>query len=273
MVKNKVTFSVKVDEKDVELAVIKPSPRQLNEAQKVYNKAFKEAVESGAILRAKIEQVMRSQGLWDDDKEETLSGLRKKLRDGELALLSGKIKLSAAKSIALGMQRTRGEMDDLMRSRNELDNKCAEAQADNTQFNYLVSACTVYNTTNEPFFKGLEDYTGRAGESAALMAATKFAFLRYGLEENFADKYPENKFLRDYKFADAKNRLLDKAGKLVDEDGRHVDEDGRYIKWQEDGTSQWVDVHGNPVDKEGNYIVDFVPFVDDDGNPVAPVSA
>jgi len=48
------------------------------EAQKVYNKAFKKAIEEGAILKKSLEDHMRRQGLWDDDKQEEYDRLIKK---------------------------------------------------------------------------------------------------------------------------------------------------------------------------------------------------
>ena len=63
---NKRTFKVTLDSKEVELAVLRPTIKQKQEGQKVYNKAFRDAVESGGILRAKVENVMREQKLWED---------------------------------------------------------------------------------------------------------------------------------------------------------------------------------------------------------------
>ena len=51
---------------------------------------------------------------------------------------------------------------------------------------------------------------------------------------------------------------------MVDLDGKLVNKDGRYI----DTEGNLIDKDGNPVDEEGNLVVDFSPFLDDDGKPV-----
>ena len=46
-----------------------PDSKENKEAQLAYNKAFREALQSGAVLRQKLNQVMEEQGIWDQEKE------------------------------------------------------------------------------------------------------------------------------------------------------------------------------------------------------------
>ena len=46
-----------------------PDTQITKEGQLAYNKAFREALQSGAILRQRLSQVMTEQGLWDEQKE------------------------------------------------------------------------------------------------------------------------------------------------------------------------------------------------------------
>ena len=46
-----------------------PDTQITKEGQLAYNKAFREALQSGAILRQRLSQLMIDQGLWDDEKE------------------------------------------------------------------------------------------------------------------------------------------------------------------------------------------------------------
>ena len=162
------------------------------------------------------------------------------------------------------MKKTRDEIRELISVRTSLDNHSAEGQADNARFNYLVSACVVYKDNNEKYFKNLEDYINRADDPAALLGAQKLANMIYGLDNNFEKNLPENKFLQKFKFVDDKLRLIDKSGRLVDAEGRLVDSEGRFI----DEQGNYVDKFGNRVDKDGEYVVEFKPFLDEDGNPV-----
>ena len=59
-------------------------------------------------------------------------------------------------------------------------------------------------------------------------------------------------------------RFINKEGKLTDSDGRLVDENGRYVNEEGD----FVDKEGKRVDNEGEYLVEFKPFLDEDGTPV-----
>ena len=58
---NKKVIKVKNGDKEIELAVLRPNAKQRQDAQKVYNKAFREAVESGE-RDARAEALGRHQG-------------------------------------------------------------------------------------------------------------------------------------------------------------------------------------------------------------------
>jgi hypothetical protein len=257
-------FTVKIDDKDVEFVVKSPSLQDQREATKVYNQAFTEALKSKAVVRAKLDDLLVEQGLWDEAKQQKFAALQDEILDGEKKLSKGGISLKAAKDVALNMRVKRAELRDLISVKTNLDTHTAEGQADNSKFNYLVSACVVYKDSNKPYFKDYEDYNNRASDVVALLGAQNLANMLYGLDNDYEDKLPENKFLKQYKFVDDKLRLVNKDGHLVDSEGRLIDENGRYINEK----GEFVDKNGNLVDKEGDYIVEFQPFLDDDGKPV-----
>lgn len=262
--KNK-TFTVSVDDKEVKLMAVSPSLQDTKEANKIYSQAFSDALKTKSIVRARLDDILKEQGLWDDSKQAQYEELQFKLLESEKQLAKGGISLNAARQIALDMRKFREELRELISDRTNLDNHTAEGQADNSKFNYLVYACTVYaDNPSKKFFSSYENYMQRSSELVALKAAQAVANFIYGLDEDYDSKLPENKFLKDYKFVDDGLRLINKDGKLVDLEGKLIDENGRYIN--EEG--QYVDKNGNLVDDNGNYIVEFSPFLDDDGNPV-----
>ena len=57
--------SVNLAGEEVTVYVKLPDAKENKEAQLAYNKAFREALQSGAILRQKLSQVMEEQGVWD----------------------------------------------------------------------------------------------------------------------------------------------------------------------------------------------------------------
>lgn len=265
---NKKNFKVTIDSKEIELCVVRPNVKQRQEGQKVYNKAFRDAVESGAILRAKVNSVMREQNLWDDIKEAQYKKLVEKINSNERKIKSGGIKLSEAKQVALEMKRDRAELRSLTSERSSLDGNTAEGQADNAQFNYWVSACTVYSDNGKAYFNNYEDYLNRDDDPVTGQAASNLALMLYNLDPDYEKKLPENEFLKKYKFVDDELNYINKDGKRVDSQGRLVNKDGRYINENGD----LIDIDGNRVDENGEYVVDFSPFLDDEGKPVAEES-
>jgi hypothetical protein len=257
-------FKVKVNEEEKTFTVRSPSLNDQREAQKVYNQAFTDAIKSKSVVRAKMDDLLEEQGLWNDGKQKEYADLQKELLEGERKLAKGGFALSEAKKMALRMREVRNKIRELISVRTSLDNHSAEGQADNARFNYLVSVCVVYKDSENKYFANLEDYMGRIDDPVALAGAQKLANMIYGLDNNFEKNLPENKFLRKYKFVNDKLRFIDKQGKTVDSEGRLVDETGRYIN----ATGEFIDKEGNRVDAEGEYVVDAQPFLDDEGNPV-----
>lgn len=258
------TFKVNINGQDINLAVRSPTLQDQREATKYYNIAFSDALKAKAVVRAKLDDLLVEQGLWDNAKQIKFSELQGKILEGERKIAKGGISLSEAKSTAIEMRNLRAQLRDLISVKTNLDTHTAEGQADNARFNYLVSSCTVYNDSQKPYFNSYDDYMNKSNDSVAISAAQNLAGMLYGLDNDYEEKLPENKFLKQYKFVDDKLRFINKKGQLVDEDGRLVDENGRFIN--EEG--KFVDKNGNLVDGDGEYIVDFKPFLDDDGNPV-----
>ena len=258
------TFTVEIEGVEKEFLVRSPSLDNQREAQKVYNQAFTDAIKSKSIVRAKLDDLLEDQGLWNQEKQAEFNTLQKQLLEGEKRLAKGGFSLNEAKDLAIEMKGLRDKIRDLISVRTSLDNHSAEGQADNARFNYLVSACVVYNDTKQPYFNNMEDYLNKSTDKVAILGAQNLANMLYGLDNDYESNLPENKFLKKYKFVDDKLRLVDKKGRLIDSEGRLVDESGRFI----DDQGNFIDKFGNRVDDKGEYVVETQPFLDDDGNPI-----
>lgn len=259
------TFKMFVDNQEQEFTIKSPSLADQRESQKVYNQAFSDAVKSGCIVRARLDDLLKEQGLWDDNKQIKFNTIQQELLDYEKTLARGGINLKMAKEIAIKMKTLRDDLRDLISVRTNLDNHTAEGQADNARFNYLISACLVYSSNKDKkYFQDYAEYLSRASEPIAIKAAQVLANMLYGLDNDYEKKLPENKFLIKYKFVDDKLRLVNNNGQLVDSEGRLVDENGRFINEQ----GKYVDKNGNLVDENGDYLLEFKPFTDDNGNPI-----
>jgi hypothetical protein len=258
------TFKTEISGVDKEFLVRSPTLENQREAQKVYNQAFTDAIKSKSVVRAKLDDLLEDQGLWNSEKQAEFNTLQKKLLDGEKKLAKGGFSLNEAKDLAIEMKGFRDKIRELISVRTSLDNHSAEGQADNSRFNYLVSVCVVYNDTKQPYFSNMEDYLNKSTDKVAILGAQNLANMLYGLDNDYESNLPENKFLKKYKFIDDKLRLVDKKGRLIDAESRLVDENGRFI----DDSGNFVDKFGNRVNDDGEYVVEAQPFLDDDGKPI-----
>ena len=263
---------ITVESKDLKgkkkkVVLILPNAKINKDAQLVYNQSFSAALKSGAILRQKLDQVMREQGIWDDTKQKEYDQIMVDINDNEKKLASGGIALSEAKTLAVEMRGLRDSFRGLISERTSMDGNTAEGQADNARFNYLVYACMLDQEGNR-VFDSFDHYEERADEPFVVDGAAALAEKLYGLDPDYDKNLPENKFLQDYSFVDKDLRFVNDEGHLVDLDGRLVDDDGRFIKYDNDGNKVYIDIDGNVVTEEGDYKMDFAPFLDDSGEPV-----
>ena len=254
-----------------EFAVVKPTVSVLNEASKLRQRVFNQAFEEGGLLRQQVEKELKSRNLWNDKLQQEYDLLQAEVISMLLQLERGGIKLSDARQLALEIADKRQQMVDMLVDRSELDNITCEGQADNERFNFLFANCLVYNDTGTRVFNSLEEYIANPSHPAAVQGASEFYYLLSGTE-NLENDLPENKFLKKYNFVDDELRFTERnTGRLIDKDGNYIDEDGNYIKYNEDGTTYFVDFLGNKIDiveGKGKKKDEPLPFLDDDGNPV-----
>ena len=75
------TFTSVIDGNEVEFTIQEPTLHQQRESQKIYNQAFSDAVNSGSIVRARLDDLLKEQGLWDDQKEAAFAALQTQIND------------------------------------------------------------------------------------------------------------------------------------------------------------------------------------------------
>ncbi len=249
-IKNKVTFTV--DEK--EYCVVRPSPKQIKDANIVFARELNIALSKGLMPRNALDGHMRKNNLWDDEKSEEHNRLVKDINAGEEKLKRGGIKKSEARKIAIQMRIDRVELMTLVAERNSLDIFTAEGVSQQAQFNYFVTICTLDNETGKQVFANVDDYVEKQDTKLAETAASNFALLQYGLDKDYQKSLPENEFLIKYKFVNDDLKLVNQENHLVDIDGKLINEDYEY-----------VDVNGNKVTRDGTAVEEiiFSEFLED----------
>jgi hypothetical protein len=263
MSKNRIKVESKdLDGNDVVLYANRPNRQELEQAQLVSNRTFKDALLNGAMVRRALMDQLETQGIWTIEKDDKLEEYNKEIRDHLVAIKGGNIKLSDARDHAIKVRIARMEMIRLQAEKNEYDAFTAEAQAESAKIDYLTSVC-LKNEKGEPYFKSMEEYIENSNQPFVIQASNKLATLVYGVDEKWENDLPENKFLQKYGFVDEDLRLV-KDGHYVTVDGKAINEDFEYIN--ENG--EVIDAEGNLLDEDGLPVVESAPFLDDDGNPI-----
>ncbi len=278
------------DGNEVVVVVKRPTAQCYNKSQIAYNKSFREALDSGALLRQKLTDYMKEQGIWDEKKEKQYEALVEEINGMEEALKAGGIRLSEAKDIALKLKVKRDEFRDLLSEKNALDNNSAEGQADNARFVSLVSTCIYDASGNSPKFADIKAYEAQADQPWASQAASELANMLYNLDPNYDKNLEENKFLKEFNFVDEELRLINDEGHLTDADGRLINDEGRFIAYRtEEGKKEKDPEQVYFVNREGEEVVlvtnkdgeeewvklslkERKPFLDEEDKPIAEKS-
>ena len=282
----KIIESEDKDGNVVKVLVKNPTAEQYRDSQIQYNKAFRAALDSGALLRQKINDHMVDQGIWGEDKEKQYEKFVDSINQQEEILKAGGIKLSEAKEVALKLRNLRNDFRDLLSERNALDSNSAEGQADNARFAELVRVCMINPDTGQPYFPTQADYDSQTDQPWVVEASSELANMLYGLDPNYENNLVENKFLKEFKFVNEDLRFINDDGHLVDSEGRLINEEGKYIAYrsktgeenQDENEVYFVNRDGEEVIYRANEdggeewvkksASERKPFLDDDGNPI-----
>ena len=284
--KDRIIETKDKDGNDIKVLLKTPTAQEYRDSQVEYNKAFRKALDSGALLRQKLTDYMEEQGIWDAEKQKQNDDYVRKITAKEEILKSGGIRLSEAREIALELRVLRSDFRDFLSEKNSMDQNSAEGQADNARFTELVRVCMLNPNSKQPYFQNQDDYDAAADQPWVIEAASELAGMIYGLDPNYDNKLAENKFLKEFDFVNEDLRLQNEDGHLVDGDGRLITEEGRYVDYRtkEDEAAQ-NEENRFYVNRDGEEVLEVIdedgttrwekpgydersPFLDDDDKPV-----
>ena len=262
--------------KTVKVLLKTPDGGDHKNAQKTYNQAFRIALESGGLLRQKLDDYAEEQGVWNNQKQKQNDEFVERINAMEELLKKGGIRLAEAKKIAMDLKNLRVEFRSFLAERNTLDQMSVEGQADNARFAEIFRICMLDPTTRKPFFMTQEDYDASSDEPWVLEASSDLASIIYGLDPDYDSRLTENKFLKEFDFVNEDLAPINEEGHLVDQDGRLINEDSRYVAYREDGGQYFVNREGAEVvqtsGEDGEWVrkdlATRMPFLDDNDNPI-----
>ena len=230
----------------ISIVVKKPSAQLLGKAQKIGAKVWTEAVREGLFTKLTLNDFMRKNGIWDDEKDTSQAFITSEIQrlEREIALGVGgkKLKVSEGKEKALQLRRLRNQLRELIAERIGLEANTAEGLSDNSKFNFLVANCTFYEN-GEKVYKSLTEYEEKSDDEIAFAAAAALGEMVYNLDKTYEASLPENQFLKRFHLVDEDLALIDKEGNRVDVDGTRVNDKGWLI-----------DRDGNRIDRQGNLL-------------------
>ena len=285
--KPRVIESKDKDDNLVKVMLKLPGAQEYRDSQVEYNKAFRKALDSGALLRQKLSDHMEQQGIWSKEKQAQNDKFVSEITAKEEMLKKGGIRLTEAKEIALELRGLRAEFRDFLAERNTLDQNSAEGQADNARFSELVRLCMLNPNTKQSYFPSQKDYDEAGDQPWVIEAASELAGMIYGLDPNYDNKLEENKFLKEFDFCNEELSLVNEEGHLVDVDNRLITEDGRYVAYRtEEGRKSQDEEDRYFVNRKGDEVVEVTdedgttrwekpelakrsPFLDDEDKPIA----
>jgi len=274
------------DGNTVKVLLKSPGPQEYRDSQIEYNKAFRKALDSGALLRQKLSDHMEEQGIWNEDKQQKNDQYAEDIAAKEEVLRVGGIPLSEARDVAIELRQLRFEFREFLAERNQLDQNSVEGQADNARFSELVRLCMLNPKTKRPYFQSQKDYDASMDQPWVVEASGELAQMIYGLDPDYDNKLTENKFLKEFDFVNEDLRLVNNGGHLVDTEGRLIDEDGRFVAYRTEKAQEEQDVEQRYfVNRGGEEVVEVVdsdgdstwvvkdkaerkPFLDEKGKPI-----
>ena len=255
-------FRVKKGDEEVELFVKNPSLQERERAESVRLKKWTQAALDGAIFAEKLNDLLEKQGIWSKEKQARRDEIQEEIIDSIRILNKGGILKSVAKKIAIKIRQLRIEDQYLSMGRIKYVNDTVEGQAQNAEYNYLVSQCAVYNSDrNKKYFDSYEDYLNRINDLDAYLISKKCANVFYNIGDE--ETWPENEFLLKYGYINKDLRLINKDGHLIDINGKLIDEYGNNVEIR-NGVEVSVDENGEILEVNAEPL----PFIDDEEEEV-----
>lgn len=227
-------FVVKINDKDVALAVRRPFNDELQEADRIAAAKIAEIIRDkkrDLLLRRELDDYLRSKGIWTQEDEDKIERLQREIKDKLVELKKGGISIMTARAIALEITQKRIDIVGAWQKRQTFDNMTIESIANQDREEYLFFCTIVYSESGERYWNDLEAM--RADKGSEVFKAARLAFdkMFYGYDEQIEKTLPENIWLKKYGFVNDDMELIDrKTGEYVDKNGKLLQKKNEIIQ-------------------------------------------
>jgi hypothetical protein len=203
---------------EMEFELVEPSVAVEREGEMQYRIAFSQALQHKILPREKMREVMRTNGVWNEDDDVEMRQALTELATSQAALEIAERNsdddacLEAAKELT----QKRNRMWELFMVQQSSFMNSAEGFAETIKGESIMAATTVVKSTGERYWKSYREYVeerdsdGKSTVVAEVLA--KHNELITEARDNILDDFPERRWLKD-----AKDRILESAATEVAE--------------------------------------------------------
>jgi hypothetical protein len=187
-------FSVSLmDGNTIKLTTRTPVNQELQDADFEYSKSFNKGIMNGILPQSRLMAAFVENGVWDKDKEAQVLELRNKVAklEDDLAQAPEADKVIVAKAVRF----ERDKLFTLRQEKNDLLSHSAEAKADESQRNHIVSRVTELAASGVRVWPTYRDFIEEKDGNLVFRAVYEYLTYANGLNSNFAAELPENKVL------------------------------------------------------------------------------
>jgi hypothetical protein len=151
---------------EVTLRFTRPSQTLISKGDFIYREYFSKSVRTGIMTNAEANKLLKERGLWGEEQEATLIGLRVKLNqlEGDLFGQNKESGIATYKEI----KKLRDDLEELSAIKSSVADNTAESVAAEMRTQFFASECVVYNDSGKRVFKDLTDFLTRMDEPLAL---------------------------------------------------------------------------------------------------------
>lgn len=243
--------------KEVKLSVRTPVYEDSESADKVYATKVAQLIrESGKrklLLRSELDKFLKETGVWTEEDQKTIDIINADVDAMLSKLKRGGLKLSEGRKIAIDVLDKRKEIVRIMNKRQIFDDTTIEAIAENEKNDFMIFTLTVHAEDGTNYWESFEDMKNDKISDAYSKASVAVMEFVYGINTEFEQRLPENRWLKKYNFINEKLQYTDRKT------GEQVDKDGKPLKQIEANIQKRLD------NLQGE-IVEETPFIDDDTN-------